>query len=256
MTAAKYAAQAGHSVELWEKTGRLGGNMNAAGGPDFKYDVRRFSMNLQKQLYKSGAVVRLSKEADAAAIAEYAPDAVILAAGAKPIKPRIAGIDSEKVIDALDLLSNKLPTGHKVYVLGGGEVGCEAAAYLDSLGKDVTIIEMQKEILATANMADNARKGLTDLLGRTKVRIMTGTKLTEVKEDVIVCETGAEKMEFRYDNLVLAVGFKSDHKLCEELKCRGIKVFPIGDYNSPRKIYYGIHEGFHVIRLLDDLMEI
>ena len=256
MAAAKYAAQAGHSVELWEKTGRLGGNMNAAGGPDFKYDVRRFSMNLQKQLYKSGAVVRLSKEADAAAIAEYAPDAVILAAGAKPIKPRIAGIDSEKVIDALDLLSNKLPTGQKVYVLGGGEVGCEAAAYLDSLGKDVTIIEMQKEILSTANMADNARKGLTDLLGRTKVRIMTGTKLAEVKEDVIVCETGAEKMEFRYDNLVLAVGFKSDHKLCEELKCRGIKVFPIGDYNSPRKIYYGIHEGFHVIRLLDDLMEI
>ena len=256
MAAAKYAAQAGHSVELWEKTGRLGGNMNAAGGPDFKYDVRRFSMNLQKQLYKSGAVVRLSKEADAAAIAEYAPDAVILAAGAKPIKPRIAGIDSEKVIDALDLLSNKLPTGQKVYVLGGGEVGCEAAAYLDSLGKDVTIIEMQKEILSTANMADNARKGLTDLLGRTKVRIMTGTKLAEVKEDVIVCETGAEKMEFRYDNLVLAVGFKSDHKLCEELKCLGIKVFPIGDYNSPRKIYYGIHEGFHVIRLLDDLMEI
>lgn len=256
MAAAKYAAQAGHSVELWEKTGRLGGNMNAAGGPDFKYDVRRFSMNLQKQLYKSGAVVRLSKEADAAAIAEYAPDAVILAAGAKPIKPRIAGIDSEKVIDALDLLSNKLPTGQKVYVLGGGEVGCEAAAYLDSLGKDVTIIEMQKEILSTANMADNARKGLTDLLGRTKVRIMTGTKLAEVKEDVIVCETGAEKMEFRYDNLVLAVGFKSDHKLCEELKGRGIKVFPIGDYNSPRKIYYGIHEGFHVIRLLDDLMEI
>ena len=256
MAAAKYAAQAGHSVELWEKTGRLGGNMNAAGGPDFKYDVRRFSMNLQKQLYKSGAVVRLSKEADAAAIAEYVPDAVILAAGAKPIKPRIAGIDSEKVIDALDLLSNKLPTGQKVYVLGGGEVGCEAAAYLDSLGKDVTIIEMQKEILSTANMADNARKGLTDLLGRTKVRIMTGTKLTEVKEDVIVCETGAEKMEFRYDNLVLAVGFKADHKLCEELRGRGIKVFPIGDYNSPRKIYYGIHEGFHVIRLLDDLMEI
>ena len=69
MAAAKYAAQAGHSVELWEKTGRLGGNMNAAGGPDFKYDVRRFSMNLQKQLYKSGAGVRLSKEADAAAIA-------------------------------------------------------------------------------------------------------------------------------------------------------------------------------------------
>lgn len=256
MAAAKYAAQVGHSVELWEKTDRLGGNMNAAGGPDFKFDVRRFSMNLQKQLYKSGAVVRLSKEADADSVKEYAPDAVIVAAGAKPIKPSIPGIDSSKVIDALDLLSNRLPTGEKVYVLGGGEVGCEAAAYLDSLGKDVTIIEMQREILSTANMADNARKGLNDLLDRTKVRMMTDTKLTEIKEDIIVCENGAENKEFHYDNLVLAVGFRSDHTLCEQLKSAGIKTFPIGDYNSPRKIYYGVHESFHIIRLLDDLMEI
>lgn len=256
MAAAKYAAQVGHSVELWEKADRLGGNMNAAGGPDFKFDVRRFSMNLQKQLYKSGAVVRLSKEADADSVKEYAPDAVIVAAGAKPIKPSIPGIDSSKVIDALDLLSNRLPTGEKVYVLGGGEVGCEAAAYLDSLGKDVTIIEMQREILSTANMADNARKGLNDLLDRTKVRMMTDTKLTEIKEDIIVCENGAENKEFHYDNLVLAVGFRSDHTLCEQLKSAGIKTFPIGDYNSPRKIYYGVHESFHIIRLLDDLMEI
>lgn len=256
MAAAKYAAQVGHSVELWEKSDRLGGNMNAAGGPDFKFDVRRFSMNLQKQLYNSGAVVRLSKEANADSIKEFAPDAVIVAAGAKPIKPRIPGIDNSKVIDALDLLSNRIPTGEKVYVLGGGEVGCEAAAYLDSVGKDVTIIEMQSEILSTANMADNARKGLEDLLGRTKVRILTGTKLTEIKDNLIVCENGTETQELAYDNLVLAVGFKSDHTLCDELKSAGIKVFPIGDYNSPRKIYYGIHEGFHVIRLLDDLMEI
>ena len=256
MAAAKYAAQVGHSVELWEKSDRLGGNMNAAGGPDFKFDVRRFSMNLQKQLYNSGAVVRLSKEANADSIKEFAPDAVIVAAGAKPIKPRIPGIDNSKVIDALDLLSNRIPTGEKVYVLGGGEVGCEAAAYLDSVGKDVTIIEMQSEILSTANMADNARKGLEDLLGRTKVRILTGTKLTEIKDNLIVCENGTETLELAYDNLVLAVGFKSDHTLCDELKSAGIKVFPIGDYNSPRKIYYGIHEGFHVIRLLDDLMEI
>ena len=251
MAAAKYAAQVGHSVELWEKSDRLGGNMNAAGGPDFKFDVRRFSMNLQKQLYNSGAVVRLSKEANADSIKEFAPDAVIVAAGAKPIKPRILGIDNSKVIDALDLLSNRIPTGDKVY-----QVGCEAAAYLDSVGKDVTIIEMQSEILSTANMADNARKGLEDLLGRTKVRILTSTKLTEIKDNLIVCENGTETLELAYDNLVLAVGFKSDHTLCDELKSAGIKVFPIGDYNSPRKIYYGIHEGFHVIRLLDDLMEI
>lgn len=256
MAAAKYAAQVGHSVELWEKSDRLGGNMNAAGGPDFKFDVRRFSMNLQKQLYNSGAVVRLSKEANADSIKEFAPDAVIVAAGAKPIKPRILGIDNSKVIDALDLLSNRIPTGEKVYVLGGGEVGCEAAAYLDSVGKDVTIIEMQSKILSTANMADNARKGLEDLLGRTKVRILTSTKLTEIKDNLIVCEKGTETLELAYDNLVLAVGFKSDHTLCDELKSAGIKVFPIGDYNSPRKIYYGIHEGFHVIRLLDDLMKI
>lgn len=256
MSTACLAAQQGHDVELWEKTSRLGGNMNAAGGPDFKFDVRRYNDNLQKQLVKSGAKVRMMKTATKAAIDEFNPEVVIIAAGAHPVMPPIPGIDNDGVMEALDLLSNKRETGNRVVVLGGGEVGCEAALYLEHQGKKVTIVEMQDKLLATALMAPNGRKGLEDMLADSTIVYRTNTKLSEILPGkVVVCGKG-ESEEILCDNVVIAVGFRAEHSLADSLKDSAYKVFTIGDYNTPRKIYYAVHEGYHIIRLLDELMEI
>lgn len=253
MNTAKLAAEQGHSVELWEKTGKLGGNLNAAGGPDFKFDMKRFSENLQKQVYKSGVNVRLMKEATREAVDELAPDVVILAAGARPIVPPIPGVESENVIDACALLSGKCTAGQNVLVLGGGEVGCEAAMYLDRMGKNVTVVEMADKILS-ASMANNARIGLMGYLDESGIKIQTGTRLLNIHSDRAELENNEGKFELGCDTVVLAVGFKSDNRLADSLKGGKYKVFTIGDFNKPRKVWFAVHEGFNVLRNLDDLM--
>lgn len=253
MNTAKLAAEQGHTVELWEKTGELGGHINAAGGPEFKFDMKRYNENLQKQVYKAGVRVRLLKEATREAVDALAPDAVILAAGAKPIVPPIPGVEGENVVDACEVLTKKRCTGQNVVVLGGGEVGCEAALYLERQGKHVTVVEMQDKILA-APMANNARIGFTAYLNESKIEMRTGTKLVDIQREKVTLENSEGKFDLDCDTVVLAAGFQSDHSLADSLKGGAYKVFPIGDYNKPRKVWFAVHEGFHVLRQLDDLM--
>lgn len=253
MNTAKLAAEQGHTVELWEKTGKLGGNINAAGGPEFKFDMKRYNENLQKQVYKAGVNVRLLKEATRGAVDALAPDVVILAAGSKPIVPSIPGVDGENVVDACAVLTKKCSAGQNVVVLGGGEVGCEAALYLERQGKNVTVVEMQDKILS-APMANNARIGFTAYLNESRIKMLTGTKLIDIQRGKVTLENSESKFDLDCDTVVLAVGFQSDHRLADSLKGGAYKVFTIGDYNRPRKVWFAVHEGFHVLRQLDDLM--
>lgn len=254
MNTAKLAAQQGHTVELWEKGGKLGGNVNAAGGPDFKFDVKRYNENLQKQVYKAGVTVRLLKEATRESVDKFAPELVIVAAGSKPITPPIPGVEAPNVYDACDILTKTREcAGDKVVVIGGGEVGCEAALYLSRLGKKVTVVEMLDKILS-APMANNARVGLNYYLNKAGIEFKVKTKVASIAENKVVLETADGQSDFECDSIVLAVGFKSDSFLADSLEGGNYKVFTIGDYNKPRKVWYAVHEGFHIIRQLDDLM--
>lgn len=253
MNTAKLAAEQGHTVELWEKSGTLGGNINAAGGPDFKFDMKRYNENLQKQVYKAGVNVRLLKEATREAVDAFAPDAVIIAAGSSPLVPPIPGVEGANVVDAVSVLTRKSGTGDKVVVLGGGEVGCEAALYLERLGKQVTVVEMLDQILS-APMANNARIGFNWYLNESNIEFKTGTKLLEIQSGKVKLENAEGQFEQACDTVVLAVGFKSDKTLADSLKGGEYKVFTIGDYNKPRKVWYAVHEGFHILRQLDDLL--
>lgn len=253
MNTAKLAAEQGHYVELWEKSGRLGGNTNAAGGPDFKFDMKRYNENLQKQVYKAGVNVRLLKEATREAVDKLAPELVILAAGAVPVIPPVPGVDGSNVVDACSVLTRKRDTGKNVVVLGGGEVGCEAALYLERQGKNVTLVEMTDKILA-APMANNARIGFTAYLDAAGINILTGTRLLEIQSRKVRLESALGESELDCDTVVLAVGFSADGALADSLKGGSYKVFPIGDCVQPRKVWYAVHEGYNILKHLDDLM--
>ena len=111
MNAALTAAERGFEVELWEKReNELGGALLAAGAPEFKESVAKYVDYLKVQIYKSGVLVRVNKEATAEEIIKKNPDAVIIAGGAHSIIPNIPGIENNNVYEATELLKwGRLP---------------------------------------------------------------------------------------------------------------------------------------------------
>jgi len=250
MYTAALAAQLGHDVTLWERDGKLGGLMNAAGAPEFKVDMRRYKEHLIAQLYKHGVHVEFMKEATEERIDAFAPDAVILATGAESVRPPIPGIDGENVVTAYDLLANGKQVGERVVVLGGGHVGCEAAIDLEERGKKVTIVEMAGPLVENADMSANMKLGLRERLNKAHIQVYTRAKMIDISSGEVVLDTKQGIVPIACDNVVLASGFRADHTLTEALKNKPYPVFPIGDCVQPGKVYDAVHGGFHALRKL------
>lgn len=247
MYTAALAANLGHDVTLWEKTGKLGGLINAAGAPDFKVDMRRYREHLVAQLYKAGVKVVFGKTGDAESIDAFAPDAVILAHGADTVRPPIRGIDNPSVVSAYDLLANKVKVGERVVVLGGGHVGCEAAIDLEEKGRKVTIVELGGPLVEKADMAANMKLGLKERLNKAHIQVHTNAKMIDIGDRAVVIETATSIFSITCDNVILASGFRSNHALEDALVGKPYKVFTIGDAVKPGKVFEAVHGGFHAV---------
>ncbi|MFY9175126.1 MAG: FAD-dependent oxidoreductase [Peptococcia bacterium] len=253
MVAAITAAARGFDVELWEKENSLGGTLRAAGAPKFKEAVARYVEYLKVQIYKHNVRVRLNKEATAEDILQYYPDAVIIAGGARHIIPNIPDMDKMQVLEANELLSNNICPNGKIVVLGGGLVGCETALHLDSLGKDVTIVEQLDELLLTANHATNNDLSLKHSLAQSQIKFVTGATVVSMDTGKITISKDGKESSIPCDTVVIAVGYKADRSLERALRDKIPTVVTIGDNVAPGKVIDAVHQGYHKVRLLEHL---
>jgi len=97
---------------------------------------------------------------------------------------------------------------------------------------------------------------LKDTIVASNINVRTGAKLTSVSDNSIFLEHEGQEKEIACSNVILAVGFKSDQSLLNALQEDNIKVFPIGDQKGSGKIIDAVHQGFHTVRLLEDLINI
>ena len=242
MEAARVAAMKGHDVTLYEQRDRLGGFLIEASVPKFKKDLTGLIGYLSTQVVKLGVRVILEEEATISTVKEHGFDAVILAAGSKPLVPNIPGIDRRSVMTAIDVLRGN-EVGNNVIVAGGGLVGCEVAWFLAETGRKIRIIEPLDNV--AQDMERRSRQIILEQMSDYAVQIHTGLMLKEISEGgVTAVDTSKKKYEFEADSIVLALGFVSRKGLLEQLHTAGIAVYPVGDCIKPRRIYDAIHEGF------------
>ena len=273
MEAARVAALKGHDVILYEKSGHLGGRLNALS--ELFIEIASLVDYLSTQVKKSGVKVVTGKEANVQMIQQHGFDAVILATGRKPVIPDIRGIDKPSVITVDNLLKGK-DIGQNVVVIGGGLIGCETAYLLALAGKLYGISKHRKmlprnvehpltRLLIDRKLPASLRKNIriiepsenvaADIDKQTKQVILegfekwgiqtnTGLRLDEViDEGVIAIDRYGEKRRFEADSVILT-GFAPDNTLLEEFEKANIPAYPVGDCVEPRKIYDAIHEGF------------
>lgn len=247
MEAAITAAQRGHSVTLYEKNDRLGGQLLSEEHIPFKQDMFNFVWVLEGRLKKAGVEVRLGTELTSEQAAAEKADVVMVAIGAKQIVPPIPGIDSSKVVD-LNALHQKTPAvGQKVVILGGGLVGCESAIYLDGLGKDVTIVEMKDDWAADSYFMH--KNAMNMYIRDSKIKIHVQTTAKEVTEQGLVCNTPDGELLLEADTILLAAGMRPDRQLTDDFYNTAPRVFQIGDCVKPGRVLEAVTLGYY--RALD-----
>jgi 2,4-dienoyl-CoA reductase (NADPH2) len=133
LACASVAAQRGHQVTVYERSGQLGGQFNLAkiipGKEEYAHTIRYYT----HQLAEYNVTVKLHTEATATMLAEY--DDVVIATGVTPRIPEIPGIEHPSVMTYLDALQGLRVPGARVAIIGAGGIGFDVAEWLTHAGQ-------------------------------------------------------------------------------------------------------------------------
>ncbi|MEN6636819.1 MAG: FAD-dependent oxidoreductase [Clostridiaceae bacterium] len=147
---ATMAARRGHKVDLYEKTGRIGGKIVPGSVPRIKYDIKNYLLYLENELKAAQKAydldVHLNTEVTTQQLKAKNYDAVIYAIGTRSGTPKIPGLEKIKHVEATDLLLDDTLLGEakNIVIVGGGVVGCETAYWLayEKDDRKIKVVEM------------------------------------------------------------------------------------------------------------------
>ena len=245
--AALTASRRGHQVTLYEKR-QFGGAMIEAGKPENKANIRRLIHYYEEHIASDPNITIVKAEADYDTLVSGHFDAVIIANGGKPRMLSVPGIESDCVTYACDYLNgDRMVSGQKVVVIGGGITGAETALELYKEGKDVSVVEMTDAFLANPSSACQA---YNIEISKTNIQILTGKRLSSVGNGTIcLVDRWGNEITMPADSVVIAAGFVPQYDLSERLEANtDLEVFHVGDSARVRQIYDAIHEGFFAAR--------
>ena len=133
--------------------------------------------------------------------------AIVIAAGARPFVPPIAGIEDVGYYTS-DTVWNLRALPRRLVVLGGGPIGSELTQCFARFGSQVTQVEMLPRILMRedADVSDRVMQrfraeGVKVLLNHKAKRF-----ILESGEKVLICEHQGEEVRVPFDDLLCAVG--------------------------------------------------
>jgi 2,4-dienoyl-CoA reductase-like NADH-dependent reductase (Old Yellow Enzyme family)/thioredoxin reductase len=243
MKAALLAAQRGHNVTLFEKEKTLGGQLKDAAFMPFKYDLLKYENYLIDHVSRAENIeLRLGVAATPEMIAGMNFDSVICAIGADPLIPPIPGIRGENVIWAGDSFYAQEKLGQKIVVIGGGQVGCETAVYYGTLGKDVTILEMQSSLAPDAMRT--YREELQGQVGDHCTAALLSAKCTAITAEGVTYEDGSGVHTAPADTVILALGMRSRAAEAESFRGCAENFRKIGDCDKVGNVKLATRQAF------------
>jgi len=273
MSAAIAAKERGHDVTLYERSDHLGGQLYLAAAPPGRGEFAELADDLKAQVDVKNIRVMLNQNVDEALIDQEKPDHVIVATGAAPLAPPIPGADLAHVVQAWDVLADKVYTGQRVVIVGGGAVGVETALLLAEKGtlsaealrflfvnqaetpevlfematrgtKHVTVLEMIDAI--GKDFGKSTRWGMIQDVKRYGVDVKVGTKALEITTDGIKVEAADGIEEIPADTVVMAAGSRSVNYLAAMIEAKDIPCDVIGDAGQIGMAFDAVHQGYRV----------
>ena len=137
----------------------------------------------------------------------YVGKKLLIASGSVPVCPPIPGVkeglESGFVLTNREILDLTEPPKN-LTVIGGGVIGLEMASYFNSIGTNVTVVEMLPKIAGPTDA--EISKILLNNYKKKGVTFCLGCKVTAVGTDSVTYEENGETKSVKADKVLLSIG--------------------------------------------------
>ncbi|HET9427011.1 MAG TPA: FAD-dependent oxidoreductase [Allosphingosinicella sp.] len=135
--------------------------------------------------------------------------AIVIAAGAEPVVPPIAGIDTSGFLTSDTMwdsfaLRETLPK--RLLIIGGGPIGVEMAQAFVRLGAEVILVEGGERILPKEDI--DVAETIAAILREEGVDLRTGHEAVRIEGKLLFARDGGREAAIPFDDIILAVGRK------------------------------------------------
>lgn len=183
---------------------------------------------------------------------QYQAVNVLICTGSEAAVPPIPGLAEagETVMTNREILNLK-EQPKRLVIIGGGVIGMEFASFFNSLGTEVTVIEMLPEILTGMDAKLSAM--LRDMYAKKGVIFHLNSKVTAIQGQKVVYEKEGQSFEVEGDRILLSVGRRANlqnlglETLGVEVQKGGIRVNEKMQTNVPNVFAAGDVTGFSLL---------
>jgi 2,4-dienoyl-CoA reductase-like NADH-dependent reductase (Old Yellow Enzyme family)/NAD(P)-dependent dehydrogenase (short-subunit alcohol dehydrogenase family) len=245
LEAARVLAARGHRVTVLERSGEPGGQVLLARHVPGREELAGLAGYLAGAIERAGATLRLGVEATAELVLREGPDAVVLATGARPGIPPIAGILESPAVDPFEVLRRPAGRPRRALVIGGGMLGVGVAHALAARGVEVIVAEPGPDLALDLGLRPRWQY-VAGLRARPNVRAHVRTTVEALAGDRAWLRSAAGEVVL--DGLDLVVPTRplvpaGDLAAALAADPGGPAVFEVGDGVQPRTAFEAMHEG-------------
>ncbi|MBS0304248.1 MAG: FAD-dependent oxidoreductase [Proteobacteria bacterium] len=251
MECAITAKRRGHDVIVFERGAAIGGALAGYAKNDLANsdDLTSVVAYYRKMAEALAIEVRLNSTIDVKAMRSmlHRYDVAVIATGAR-IDSRFLPECTQPglLVDALDVAAERVGTGARVVVLGGGKVGLTLAESLKkNHGREVTVVDSDKRIAGDVMPSFKWRH--TAWIEELGIPTRTGARVLAIGAGGVQIRTAQGEEEFLpADTVISAVERRPNQELFHELEWMIDEVHGCGDSLVPRGLTQAIHDGFRL----------
>ena len=249
MKAATIAAARGHKVTLYEAAATLGGQVNLAQALPGRAEFGGLTTNLAHEMALAGVNVHLNTPVTRDLIDAQAPDAVILATGARPYDPGLEDSQEAHVVTAWQVLQGEANVGSRA-VIADWRCDWIGLGLAEKLARDGCHVRLAVNgTVAGQSVPQYVRDVWLGTLHKLGVEVLPYMRLFGADSDTAYFQhtlSGEPVMLEQTDTLVTALGHASDTALADALTDWPGALHIIGDGHTVRTAEEAVLDGLRV----------
>ena len=191
------------------------------------------SEKIRKSLFsliKSYGITVVEEEAKITApnkINDYEVKNIVIATGSKPNVIKFSGDYSEDFVMTSDDVLNMTQLPNSILIVGSGAIGIEWARIFSSLGVKVTVVEMMKQLIPTADFEVSQR--IERLFKKSRIDFYTQTTIETIQNTKVILSNGKE---IEVEKILLGAGRSTETQIVDDcFRTEQENVYAIGDVN-------------------------